>query len=521
MLKSIHARIVMALLVPTLVFSCCALWIGSLAQSSKKQVEQLLDRDLVFQQAMQEAYAQGLQTGQAIRNICLDPANPKAYQNLEAADKNLREAIAKGKEMAPPEESLGAKLRQLDLKVDSRRAIILRVRDLAKTQNAKALEIINKEETPVWRSIKEDLAAMNSIGATRTANVRQKTQDAATKVNQAILGAGVLTLLVCTLVGWMILKSLKRDFAVLRQGITQIEKGNLGFRFQGKVAQEVADVGASLNHMLEQFGTTVTSIHACSSKVAQSAGRLTQSMAQIGAAAQRVASSAESQQVITEKLASATTELSASISQTERAIQDCQARASKTVEATEEGEKARQSVVNAMGEIQKTSDNVDVAVRIIQDIADQTNLLSLNATIESARAGEMGKGFAVVATEVRILAKKSADAAKKISAMTEQSRKAVIVGTGKVEATSRALHTIEKQTQDLNEVLKEIAQAVNEQAQTGNDAAQQVEHTSGEAAKNSESSISLSTTVREIEHSVVELETIARQLLDAGAKFHT
>ena len=111
-LDSIQGRLRGALILPVLIFGACAVWIGFLASASQQQVTAFMDKDLVFQRETKDAYAQGLQSGQAIRNICLDPANPQAYKNLQAAHQGITETLAKAEQTAPSQ-ALEDRLRQV------------------------------------------------------------------------------------------------------------------------------------------------------------------------------------------------------------------------------------------------------------------------------------------------------------------------------------------------------------------------------------------------------------------------
>jgi len=111
-----------------------------------------------------------------------------------------------------------------------------------------------------------------------------------------------------------------------------------------------------------------------------------------------------------------------------------------------------------------TSVPLSQIIGVIDEIAFQTNLLALNAAVEAARAGEAGRGFAVVAAEVRILAKRSADAAKEIKGLISTSTQQVAQGVERVAATGKALARIAEQVSDINLVVSEIADAAQEQA---------------------------------------------------------
>jgi methyl-accepting chemotaxis protein len=130
-----------------------------------------------------------------------------------------------------------------------------------------------------------------------------------------------------------------------------------------------------------------------------------------------------------------------------------------------EGVSVMSQTINAMKSIQQSSSQIGDIVSIIDSIAFQTNLLALNAAVEAARAGEHGRGFAVVASEVRALAGKSADAAKDIKNLIEESAKRVDNGTQLAERSGSMLQGINKAVETVAMMADEIAKANAEQSQ--------------------------------------------------------
>lgn len=130
-----------------------------------------------------------------------------------------------------------------------------------------------------------------------------------------------------------------------------------------------------------------------------------------------------------------------------------------------EGAKVMQDTIAAMSTIQESSHKISDIVNLIDGIAFQTNLLALNAAVEAARAGEHGRGFAVVAGEVRSLAQKSAEAAKDIKNLIEESVNRIDQGSQLATQSGEMLGQINEEIEAFSKMIADIAQASQEQAQ--------------------------------------------------------
>ncbi|MGQ9524026.1 MAG: HAMP domain-containing methyl-accepting chemotaxis protein [Armatimonadota bacterium] len=235
------------------------------------------------------------------------------------------------------------------------------------------------------------------------------------------------------------------------------------------------------------------------------AQNLDEALQQVAVAAEQVATASDQVQSGSQALAQGASEQASSLEEVSSSLQEMTSMANQTASNTQEGrglaESARATAtkgVESMGKlvaaverIKKSSDEQSKVVKTIDEIAFQTNLLALNAAVEAARAGEAGKGFAVVAEEVRNLAMRSAEAAKNVSAMIEESTRTTEEGVRINEEVAQNLQEIAQQVNRVAEVMGEIAAATEQQNQgisQVNVAVEQMNQVTQQTAANSEES---------------------------------
>jgi methyl-accepting chemotaxis protein len=186
---------------------------------------------------------------------------------------------------------------------------------------------------------------------------------------------------------------------------------------------------------------------------------------------------------------------------------------------TERGSQAGLAAAEGMANIQKVTGDIVQAVQVIQEIANQTNLLSLNAAIEAAKAGEHGRGFSVVADEVRKLAERSAGAAKDIEELIRQAHGTVSSGAERVAETLRNLESIRAQIGAIASNIQEVDKLDHLEAQSSATVEALLGKTSGQLAQNASATQELATTVREITLTSEDLSRVAEGLREAVRGF--
>lgn len=199
----------------------------------------------------------------------------------------------------------------------------------------------------------------------------------------------------------------------------------------------------------------------------------------LGTSSNQVAVASEQLEIASEKLAEGSTEQAASIQETSSTLEETASMVQQNNENTKQAavlaklskQSANKSniemhkMTDAMEELKKSSSEISKIIKVIDEIAFQTNILSLNAAVEAARAGDAGKGFAVVAEEVRNLAIRSAQAAKDTTVIIESNIELSEQGVKIAKDVQESIAEIDEQSHKLNELLDEIAIATNEQTQ--------------------------------------------------------
>jgi len=289
----------------------------------------------------------------------------------------------------------------------------------------------------------------------------------------------------------------------------RLAEGDLTPVIAVKGRDEVGQLLASMKHMIERWKEVV-------GELGNTADSMASASTQLSAGAEQISKSAAIEAERTSQVASASVEMSQTVNEIARNTTSITSSAAETTKVAKEGE---QVVAKSVEEVKKIASVVEESAGIVQslgerstqigaiigvinDIADQTNLLALNAAIEAARAGEQGRGFAVVADEVRKLAERTASATTEIGTMikaiqseVEHAGESMKKATDKVESGVRlsgeagsALKKIIHATSGLQEMVQQIGSATVEMAGTSESITRDVENIASACRKVSASS---------------------------------
>lgn len=323
-----------------------------------------------------------------------------------------------------------------------------------------------------------------------------------TVFNRLVITIGVIFAVAATLgsiLGYLVFKSVADPLAIVSKVVEAVESGDLTVRANvpygggmGKLAVKInsmadqtLDVICKLSTAIELLGETASNLKSSSDSLENSVNGATMQSASTASAAEELYSTAE-------EIARNCCSAAESAKQTSDAAQESEKVISQTASLMEnlhDGSLQMSEVVQNLG---RSSDKIEEIIYTIEQIADQTNLLALNAAIEAARAGEHGRGFAVVADEVRRLAERTTVATKEISGMIkdiqdqtksvvismEEEASKVIQGANEAQKSGESVAEILTLVSSLDEKVAQIATAAEQQSATTREMTMSLQHIS-------------------------------------------
>ncbi len=326
-------------------------------------------------------------------------------------------------------------------------------------------------------------------------------EEAGEVYDQGVVRAVVIGFVVVLLaggIGYHIAKSVRDPLTRILATLESLTKGDMTERIEIRYNNEFSQLSRHINTLADSLHNILLELNEASDELTATANS---NESTSGDARKQLSQ----QRTQTANVATAMTEMSHSVQEVAQSAQSSQRMVEQVETASQEGRKVMNSnittinqlesrlneSVDAVKELQKMSGHIGSILDVIRNIAEQTNLLALNAAIEAARAGEQGRGFAVVADEVRVLAQRTTDSTSEIENMISNLQSSSSSANNMIESCMAEMTMSVEQASNANSAMEEIQALIMEISHMSG-------HISQAAAEQSETSTSIAQNIEEI-----------------------
>jgi len=322
-----------------------------------------------------------------------------------------------------------------------------------------AIDISSHAAKDKFEEMSVILAGLIDMGGKNAMAISARSLDLTDTTRTSLVVFGVAALIMCILLVTAFPSVIAQRLIRILNMIEDISRGegDLTKRLDDDGKDEIGRIAGAFNEFVNKIHDVLVTVKTASNDIVIASKEISMGNTNLSQRTEEQASSLE-------ETASSMEEMTGTVKQNADSATEARNLAESNRQRAVVGADVVTRTVDAMNEINNSSVRIADIISTIDGIAFQTNLLALNAAVEAARAGEQGRGFAVVASEVRSLAQRSADAAKEIKGLIEDSVGKVKAGAQLVDESGKTLDDIITGTQKMADIVSEIAAASIEQA---------------------------------------------------------
>ncbi len=335
---------------------------------------------------------------------------------------------------------------------------------LAKEAANRQLVESGQVSTEVLNTLKKVSNAVKDL----TASIKQEAKENVSSSRMLIITIALVAIIVAIGINWWVLQSIRSPLAEMLRVMAKVSDGDLRENVEVKSQDEIGKLSEGFNQLINQLSSMLNEISASSHQLSAAAE-------ETSAISSESHSNINKQKEQTDMIATAMTEMTATVDEVASSATNTSKEVSNADREAIEGQKIVQNNIETINglaqEIQKAAEvidkldtystNIGTVLDVIRGIADQTNLLALNAAIEAARAGEQGRGFAVVADEVRTLASKTQESTSEIQEMIERLQSGTLEAVKVMKTSTHEAQNSVSETAKAGESLSKITDAVS------------------------------------------------------------
>lgn len=464
-----------------------AVTVGSL-RTVEVSIGQMKGESLPYALLAEEMAFEVIQVQQFLTDVGAT-REPDAYQGAEEAAAGFRTGVEKFREMFRREhdEKGLAAINDMAQAFDSFYTLGKRMADAYVKEGTEGGNRTMREFDAASSTLAEKVRLFKKSQVDEANAMAGHIEQSTGSVEKLLLGLGIAGLFIGILVAYGITRSIRRPLATTVDAIGRIASGDLTVQLPDHGTNEIGILAGAINKMTDDMNGVLKALSQASNHLSSSAAELVAQAEQMACGAEEVSAQTQAVATASEEMAATAHDIASNCTMAannSRMANEQAATGAGVIRQTVDGmhrisEKVRRSSEKVENLLAR-SEQIGQIVSTIEDIADQTNLLALNAAIEAARAGEQGRGFAVVADEVRALAERTAKATHEITGMirsiqqeTGDAVKAIEEGVLEVAdgregalQSSSALKEIIKQIETVTNQVNMIAVASEQQNAT-------------------------------------------------------